>query len=126
MTGRPQLNFPEFDRVARLLRDLGYAIVSPAELDSPEERRLAMNGERSQQSWGDFLSRDVKIIADQVQGIILMPGWEESRGARLEATVGLLAHLTFLQWDDAFSMPVPIGRVSVACALHKALLEPLT
>ena len=99
MTGYDQQNFPMFDCVAKALRARGYNIVSPAELDSPEERAIALANARSAQTWGDFLARDVKIIADQAQGIIFLPGWQQSRGARLEATVGLLQpQFKFMQW----------------------------
>jgi Domain of unknown function (DUF4406) len=125
MSGYPQQNFPLFDRVANLLRDQGYEIVSPAELDSPEERAIALADQRSQQSWGDFLSRDVKIVADDVQGIIFLPGWEKSRDARLEATVGLLMgkDFHFLKWDDQFAMPQPMARMTVACTLHREFIQ---
>ena len=42
MTGIPQYNFPEFDRVATLLRAMGYDVVSPAELDDPVDRAAAL------------------------------------------------------------------------------------
>ena len=127
MSGLPQMNFPMFERVERLLRKQGYDMVSPAELDSPEEQALAMqsNGEwMSHMTWGDFLARDVKIIADAVQGMILLPGWERSRGARLEATVGLLQKtFQFMRWDENGSYPVPVSRRTVACAIHAEFMS---
>ena len=91
MTGIPQANFPLFDQAAAELRNAGFTIISPAELDDPEERRRALDGELPAQTWGDFLSRDVKLIADECDGIIFLPNWWESRGARLEAFVALLS-----------------------------------
>jgi hypothetical protein len=72
MTNYPQFNFPAFDRAAQTLRDHGYTIVSPAELDDPETREAALasadgapgSGSHSVQTWADFLARDVKKIAD--------------------------------------------------------------
>lgn len=98
MTGYPQFNFPAFDSAAAHLREHGYAIVSPAELDRPEVREASMaspdgnadGGHPVGDSWGDFLSRDVKIVADEATGIIALPGWQESRGARLEMFVAML------------------------------------
>jgi uncharacterized protein DUF4406 len=86
----------------------------------PEEREIALAGAQSQQSWGDFMSRDVKLVADKVQGIIFLPGWETSRGALLEATTGLLTDKSFkfMQWDG--NDAVPLSRLTVACALHRA------
>jgi hypothetical protein len=98
MSGYPHFNFPAFDKAAAHLRELGYTIVSPAELDRPEVREASMasldgnadGGHPVGDSWGDFLSRDVKLVADEVSGIIALPGWQESRGARLEMFVAML------------------------------------
>jgi len=96
MTGIPQFNFPEFKRAAELLRRQGYSIVSPAELDDPSARAAALYSpdgdadtyhETTGETWGDFLSRDVKLIADEVDAVIVLEGWEKSRGARLEVYV---------------------------------------
>ena len=70
MSGIPQSNFPAFDAAAKHLRDLGHDIVSPAELDDEETRANSLANLPTKQTWGDFLARDVKIVADQVQGIV--------------------------------------------------------
>lgn len=94
MSGIPQCNFPAFYETASMLRARGYDIISPAELDDAETAAIALASEdgypKTTHTWGEFLARDIKIVADQVQGIILMPGWNKSRGARLEAYVALL------------------------------------
>jgi hypothetical protein len=97
MTSIPGFNFPEFDRAAAHLRARGHEVVSPAELDSPEHRVAALastDGDPAAynattgETWGDLLARDVKIIADSgVEAIVVLPGWERSRGARLETFV---------------------------------------
>jgi hypothetical protein len=104
MSGIPQFNFPAFFDAAAKLRERGYVIVSPAEIDNEENKGAALRSPdgkthvnedgtvgRAQKSWGDFLSRDVKLIADQVDGIIFLPNWEKSRGAKLEAFTALLS-----------------------------------
>jgi hypothetical protein len=88
------MNFPLFDNTAAALRELGYDITSPAEMDSEEIRADVMQNESGVPSgvggtWGDFLARDLKILADELNGIILLPEWETSRGARLEAFVSV-------------------------------------
>lgn len=104
MSGLPQFNFPKFDEVTTTLREKGMAIVTPSELDSPEIRAAALASKDGQPlgvggSWGDFLARDVKVISDQVDGVILMYDWISSKGARQEAFTALqcgkrLAYLT--------------------------------
>ena len=93
MTGLPHFNFPLFDEVAASLRRMGHAVVSPAELDDPEDRAMARNsvdGHISSvtKTWGDFLARDVKLLADDgIEGVVVLPDWQKSRGARLETYV---------------------------------------
>lgn len=96
MTGIPQFNFPLFDEAARVLRHDGYDAVSPAELDDPEDRKAALEspdghmhgGHHMNKTWGDFLARDVKLLADDgIEAVVVLPGWETSRGARLETYV---------------------------------------
>lgn len=111
MSGIPQFNFPMFDAAAAHLRDHhGFEVVSPAELDDRAGYREAalaspdgiireqFNGE----TWGDFLARDVKLIADQgIEAIVVLPGWEGSRGARLETFIGAgLLGLPVWDFDD--------------------------
>lgn len=104
MSGIPQFNIPEFNKVAWALREQEFDIVSPAELDEPEFQQdclASVDGKLPPggKTWGDFLSRDVKLVADTVDGIILLPGWLDSRGARLEAFVGLLTDKEFAAYD---------------------------
>lgn len=113
MTGIPQFNFPAFYAAASNLRACGIDIVSPAELDDAEDSGSAMRskdgapgtGNSNGKTWADFLARDVKLIADQVQGIIYLPGWQKSRGARLESFVGLLQGKDF-----KFAVYEPLGK----------------
>lgn len=96
MTGLPKFNFPNFDKAALDLRSLGFQVTSPSELDDPETRAAALaspdgapgTGTASDETWGDFLARDVKLIADGgIEAIVVLSGWEKSRGARLETFV---------------------------------------
>jgi hypothetical protein len=107
MSYRPQFNFPLFDWVTAVLREQGHTVISPAELDSAEVRGHAMASldgapgayeAANDKTWGDFLSRDVKIIADEITGVVLLPEWFSSRGAKLEAFVALLCEREFYQY----------------------------
>lgn len=97
MSGIPQFNYPAFMTAAEQLREKGYRVRNPAELDDPETKAAAMaspdgslgSGVCNGETWGDFLARDVKLVADEVDGICLIAGWQYSRGARLEAFVAL-------------------------------------
>ena len=99
MSGIPQFNYPAFmEAAANLRREDGDEVLNPAELDDPKTRAICLASETGVfddggvldgQTWGDFLSRDVKLVADEVDGVCLLPGWRHSRGARLEAFVAL-------------------------------------
>lgn len=94
MTGIPDRNFPAFHAAAARLRELGLEIISPAELEW--EQGLPVEGDLPEGStYGDVLGRDVKIVIDDVVGLILLPGWEKSVGARIEAFVALQTNKTF-------------------------------
>lgn len=136
MGGIAQFNFPLFIDVATKLRKQHYTLVTPVELDretdeeiynsamaSADGKHTKVDGKQTAgvagHSWGDLLARDVKLIADQVQGIIFLPNWEKSRGARLEAMVGLLQKdFLFLAWHESEQAAVPICRTTVACMVH--------
>lgn len=92
MSGLPDRNFPAFKAAAEHLREMGIEIVSPAEFEweLPTEGDLPAG-----HTYGGVLGRDVKIVIDDVVGLILLPGWEKSVGARIEAFVGLQMNKTF-------------------------------
>jgi hypothetical protein len=105
MSGHKQFNVPYFYEVAAKLRQKNVRVLNPADLDSDTVRSTclrSLDGDIAKltETWGDMLARDVKLVADEVAGIILLPGWEGSRGARLEAFVALLCGHRFLLWDD--------------------------
>ena len=72
MTGLPDLNFPAFHAAARQLRDLGYTVRNPAEV-----------GEEPGKTWEDYMRKDIRLLCE-CDTILLLPGWENSKGAHLE------------------------------------------
>lgn len=83
MSSKPENNFPEFKRAASILRQRGFEVVSPAELD----KEL---GPKQGVSYGHYLGRDVQLLIDECQGIVLLPEWTQSKGARIEATTAII------------------------------------
>jgi hypothetical protein len=113
MTGYPGFNFRAFDSAAKNLRSKGWDVVSPAELDDPIVRRAALRSKDGSpnttdtggETWGDFLARDVKLIADDgIEGIITLEGWRKSKGARLETFIGRLMGIPILKYKDLRSV----------------------
>ncbi|POR54555.1 uncharacterized protein DUF4406 [Paraburkholderia eburnea] len=75
MTGYAELNFPAFHTEARRLRELGFEIVNPAELNPDKGAE-----------WLDCMRADIKQLVD-CDGVALLQGWEQSRGASLECHI---------------------------------------
>lgn len=115
MTGYPSFNIPAFDDAAAYLRTMGsLVVVSPAELDDPAIRAISMASpdgaiatlETHGATWGDFLARDVKLLADDgIKAVIVLPGWESSRGARLETYVAHLAGIPVYSYPTLETVP---------------------
>lgn len=73
MTGLPDFNYPAFYAAAAKLRAAGYDVENPAE-----------NKVEGTASWLAYMRMSLVQIA-RVDGIALLPGWQDSRGARIEA-----------------------------------------
>ena len=72
MTGYADFNFPHFEKMAKILRDLGHDVINPAEID------MGPNP-----TWGDCMRADITALMT-CTGIAMLRGWELSRGATLE------------------------------------------
>lgn len=86
MAGYPEHNYPLFDRVAKYLRADGYFVCSPHEV--PENIAVQQNctEEEAQKAWARCLVQDLKVLFT-CNSIILLPGWEDSRGATFEVLI---------------------------------------
>jgi len=120
MSGIPQFNFPAFYAAAKALRAVGFEVVSPAEMDDEEDSGAALKStdgdvnDRTvvKKTWGEFLARDVKLLADTgIQGIVFLPGWQKSKGAKLEAYVGLIQNFLFWTFENGSAIAHPARYV---------------
>ncbi len=95
MRGIPDLNFPAFDAVAKVARDRGWNVISPAESD----REHGITPETKNVDIAAVAKRDCEAILnldkDRGDGLILLPGWEKSVGARAEIALALWLGLSF-------------------------------
>ncbi|WP_407059246.1 DUF4406 domain-containing protein (plasmid) [Ralstonia syzygii subsp. celebesensis] len=91
MTGLPDLNFPAFHEAASALRAAGHDVVNPAEIN-PDPNA----------GWLACMRADIRELVT-CDAIYLLPGWENSRGARLEARIaeGLGFQMIFADVVDA-------------------------
>lgn len=96
MSGYAECNEPAFREAAAHLRERGWDVLSPVELDDEEgfEHESAGNcspeaGSFTEAEYFEFLRRDLERVVSNpdVQGAVALPGWEKSRGAALEVHV---------------------------------------
>lgn len=76
MTGFPDFNFPAFNAAAERWRHAGWDVINPAE---EFEGRTDLEREV-------YLRRDIENLL-RVDGLALLPGWADSKGARLELAI---------------------------------------
>jgi hypothetical protein len=88
MTGRAWFNYPVFDSARDWLVRMGFEVVSPADV---ERAAVGFEGLAFPQVEGWFQLRDtVRRCLEEVQGcagIVLLPEWYQSAGARAELGV---------------------------------------
>lgn len=88
MSGLPDHGIPAFREATARLLELGHHVISPVELDERDGFDPTTDVTPGSEQWIAFLARDVAIVvAPSVDAIVVLPGWEDSRGARLEVHV---------------------------------------
>lgn len=96
MTGIPEHNFPLFNAVAHKLRAANAIVYNPAEHFSG----------RTDLPRAEYMAEDFRKLLEvasadtPVKGIVLLPGWTGSKGARAEVIVAHELGLQFFAWQD--------------------------
>jgi hypothetical protein len=95
MKGYPEKNFPIFMMVAEWLRSLGHRVYNPAESESAF---IQLDGtfdlRRAFGSYSTFISLEADTI-------VLLPGWENSMGAKAELGLADVCGLEILVYNEA-------------------------
>lgn len=104
-----------FKQVEDYLLSQGYDIINPAELDLGED----VNHET-------YMRRDIKLLAtNAVDGLVLMPGWINSKGAAIEVVVARAIGLRLFQLFNSELLEVEqiseAGYMQLAQTLRRAV-----
>lgn len=109
MSGYPQFNYPAFHAAAKVLREKGLTVISPAEMDTPEQQSHAMESHdgnvadivaATKITWAQTLAKDIIVIGDEVEAVVTLPNWNKSKGARLEVTCAMLCNKLVYDYND--------------------------
>jgi len=94
MTGFEDFNFPAFNKMAAKLRARGYVVENPAE-----------HGVVDGADWADYMAYDLTRLGLCGQ-VAVLPGWENSKGARLEVHIARELGMKIVNAHDLVSMEV--------------------
>jgi hypothetical protein len=102
MTGQPEHNYPHFCSMADALRSLGYKVINPAELDGGDKTK----------PWVEYMARDLPKLIRDADAVAVLPGWEGSKGAKLEVGVARMLRMPVVYASTL--LPVPERAMETA------------
>lgn len=97
MSGLPDANYPAFHAAAQKLRALGYQVENPAENPGPPCG-----------SWLAYMRMAIPQVA-RSDALVMLPGWKQSRGAKVEHELARRLGLQVLSIDSALLLPRKAG-----------------
>lgn len=109
MRGIVNLNHPQFNAYADRLRDCGFRVLNPA--DSPPPNSGA-NPSRA-----DCLRHDLLVVG-VVEGIAVLPNWQNSPGARLEVAAAWAFNIPVYDADTLIHEFVERGNTTAALTMQ--------
>lgn len=93
MSGLPEFNYPAFNAAAAQLRAAGFHVENPAENPIPDSP-----------TWEGYMRLAVAQLAT-CDRIVTLPGWQASRGARVEVDLGVVLGMDVYALDVALALP---------------------
>lgn len=86
MTGIEDYNYPAFHEVKESLLEAGHQVISPADLPDMDE-------------WVDYMEANILDVF-RADGLALLSGWENSKGARIEFRIAECRGIEAKPWAD--------------------------
>lgn len=107
MRGYPQFNFPAFHEGTKRLKAVGYEVFSPAQSDLDNGFDPAnMTGTHEDLDQAGFnlrdaLTADLSWICQNADAVVVLQGWEESKGAQAEVHTAYALSIPVLPLERA-------------------------
>lgn len=104
MSNVPLYNFPAFDEAAAYWRADGHEVSSPADITRGlwwERYGRCYDPATDRAEWGDpvtceLFARDLAAVC-AADAIVVLPGWQDSRGAKIETAVACALGKRFVE-----------------------------
>ena len=90
MTGLPDFNYPAFNDAEDKLRELGWLVANPAHI------RTHPGHLEGDAVWNYYIRQAIPMLLS-ANDIALLPGWQDSKGAKLELLIA--QNLRMPTWD---------------------------
>lgn len=111
MRGKPDLNRETFKKVQGEMEKAGFKVVNPHDLDG---RGAPKAGGTDEEFARKAIKRDLRYLLGNhpanipsAEGIVLLEGWEKSRGATAEVGVARAIGIPLFFWQKSFLVPAP-------------------
>lgn len=105
MSGYEKYNFPTFNRIQKYLQACGLNIESPH--TNPLPKNIKEMNEK--ELWVHMMSLAIKQL-NECDGIILIKGWTESRGANLELKAMIDKQGKVFYYDELMDQIISMNR----------------
>lgn len=111
MRGIESFNFPAFHAAAAILREQGWNVFNPAEMD--EADGFDFTGATGDENLSDLgfdlriaLGKDLAFITGQADAVAVLPGWQKSKGAQAEVATARALGLPVFDALEGPSRPI--------------------
>lgn len=89
MSGLPEFNFPAFVEATSKLERAGFKVTNPSALSLPCGCSGPTQCRPAPHEYHEYLRMCLQaLVGNDISGIALLPGWENSKGAAVEMAVG--------------------------------------
>ena len=108
MRSIPKFNFPAFMEAAAALRELGHHVFNPAERDinkygadiASSPTGNIKTAEKKGFDLREALAADLKYVCLRAERVVLLQGWEKSKGALAERATAEALGIPVVLYED--------------------------